>query len=844
MKTEPEVEAEAETLALAEKTLHLLEYSFVMEKAAARALSDEAAAVIRNEKPLYDPEKAAELKNSVFSILERMASSDNMPISWLPSIGFLLPKIRVEGTVLEIDEAYAIGLFIERAEELIKWLKEEKNGEHANEPGIIDSLFLDSIPVCAPIAAEIFKILDREGKMRDLPPLRAIKKRLKNLGRELEASVSRYTSNEDTRRMLQSALPSQRDGRMVLAVKANFRGRIRGIVHEVSSSGQTIFVEPLEVVEKNNEILVEKRNLEAEILKILRDLTAKIASYASIAGDAGVAGDTGLEKYHLTIIKLECLRAKARYSMDIKGHFANDSPDGSLIIKQARHPMLKNAVPINLSMNSGTRTLIITGPNTGGKTVALKTLGLFALINQSGLALPAAEGSCLPVFDGVYADIGDKQSIEQSLSTFSAHISNIAAIVSKATEKSLILLDELGSGTDPQEGGAIAMAILDYLIEKKSRMIITTHHGILKNYGYTRAGVENASVEFDAKTLSPTYKIINGVPGESHALDIALRNGLAKNIVEMARNYLVEEKSDVSLLIKGLKEKHLELDGLENKAKIEGNRLRDERRKTDLKELRLRQKEAELKRQTAGKLGALLQESRKTLENLVREIKEGKLDHEKTRKVKDFLSNLAQTAENENAALEDEEYKIKEELQNIESAALDASVFASCAAGEIAVGMEVIIGPAKQRGTVLRLDKKSAAGNFWIVETGSLKISFPEKDLRLMARRFPRGKNTNTPNAAAKAGWVAEFDTSSAGAVFELKLLGMRLDEALEALRRQLEAAALSGLNTFAVVHGKGNGILQKGVHEYLKNDPAIADYYFSSPEHGGAGRTVVVLKS
>ncbi|MCL1992562.1 MAG: endonuclease MutS2 [Spirochaetes bacterium] len=810
-----------ETGKVAEKTLGLLEYAFVMERVASCALSDEAAEIIRGERPLGDAGKVSALKSTVFNILARMSASDNMPRNWLPSVGSLLPKLRVEGAVLELDEVFAIGLFIERAEELVKWLTSEGDtGEPADTGGKYP--FLSHLPVCLPVAVEIFKVIDREGKMRDLPPLRAIKRRIKSLGRELEAAVARYTSDEETRRMLQSPMPSLRDGRTVLAVKANFRGRIRGIVHEVSSSGQTIFVEPLEAVEKNNEIIVEKRNLDAEIRKIMRELTARIGEYNTAHN---------LEKYHLTIIELEVLRSKAFYSLNTKGHFANSGDVKNIVIKQARHPMIKNAVPIDVSMNDGTRVLIITGPNTGGKTVTLKTLGLFAAMNQSGIALPAAEGSFLPVFDCVYADIGDSQSIEQSLSTFSAHISNIASIINMATEKSLVLLDELGSGTDPQEGGAIAMAVLDHLIEKRPQVIITTHHGILKNYGYTRQGVENASVEFDSQTLSPTYKVLSGIPGESHALDIAAKNGLAKIIVEKARNYLVEEKADVSQLIKGLREKHLLAEALESKIKTEDASLRELRRKADLRELRLRQKEAELKREGAGKLEQLLYESRKTLENLVREVKEGNLDREKTRAVKEFLNDLARNADEEKAALEEEEALIEgallaEQENSEEGAPANFSGFAP--------GMEVFVGAAKQRGRILRHDKKGSGGDFWLVETGSLKISLSEKKLKPAS---PAARQ------AAAASWDCEFESSSNLAVLELKLLGLRLDEATEALRRQIEAAAMNGLKTFAVVHGKGNGILQKGVHDYLKNDAAVADYYFSRPELGGTGRTEVVLR-
>jgi len=811
---------------LAEKTQALLEYPQIMENVASHSVSEEAAVIIRDSKPACDKSAAQEIKIKVFTIHTLIKSFGDDPRSWLPSIGFLIPKIETSGAVLDLDEALAIGLFIERGEELRNWIikerteyrEQENKGKNVilamlgHSPEAPVSRQNNSFPNCNPAAVEIFKITDREGKLRDIPVLRAIRRRIAGLEKELKNAISKYSSNDEYKRMLQSPLPSQRDGRTVIAVKANFRGRIRGIVHEVSGSGQTVFVEPLDVVEKNNEILLEKRNLDAEIQKILRELTEKISVCAK-----------DLKRFHITIIELECLRARARYSAAVNGRFAKDECEEVITLKQARHPMLKKAVPVNIEMKNTTRTLIITGPNTGGKTVALKTLGLFALMNQSGLALPLDEGSALPFFDGIYADIGDEQSIDQSLSTFSAHITNISAITVAATENSLVLLDELGSGTDPEEGSAIAMAILDYLIDKKSRMVITTHHGILKNYGYTRQGVENASVEFDAQTLSPTYKIINGVPGESRALDIASANGLNREIVEKAGKYIAEEKADISALIKGLEQKHRELTGIEQKSAMEQNRLKEAKRKMDLKELQLRQKEADLKRESVGKLQVLLKESRKTLENLVRELKEGEVDREKTLKVKEFLNELARNVENESAALNEEERNFNEKFAEPEEN------FPLC---DIIPGMEVLAGQFKQRGVIVRAGKKNADGNSWIVKVGSLKMTFSEKDL------FP----ASPVSKASSVSWAAEYG-ASAPAVFELKLLGMRLEEAMEAVRRQIEAAALSGLKNFSVIHGTGSGILQKGIHDYLKNDPAVEDYYFARPELGGFGRTEVVLR-
>jgi DNA mismatch repair protein MutS2 len=472
------------------------------------------------------------------------------------------------------------------------------------------------------------------------------------------------------------------------------------------------------------------------------------------------------------------------------------------------------------------RIVIITGPNTGGKTATLKTLGLFALMNQFGLALPAEENTALPVFDGVYADIGDEQSLSQSLSTFSAHMINIAAITGAAGEHSLVLLDELGSGTDPEEGSAIAMAILDYLAGKGCRTVVTTHHGILKNYGYSRPEVENASVEFDGQTLSPTYRIVMGIPGESRAVDIAARNGLSEEIVRGARSYLAEERSDVSALITELKRKHRDLDAAVTAAGAETQKLREERRRADLRELRLRQRELVLKEGGMGNLRALLTESRKQLENLVRELKEGEINREKTLKVKEFLREMEEAVAAEGTALDAEAELLSEARRRLEAEG-GAGGGRFHAPGTIQSGAEVLAGEYKRRGTVLRPGKKGT----WVVETGSLRMAFDEKDLILVS---PAPRSSPVVQTDLAGGTRAQA---------ELNLLGMRLDEALETLRRQVDAAVLTGLHEFSVVHGKGDGILQKGVHEFLKYQDQVADYYFSRPELGGFGRTEVILK-
>jgi len=875
-----------------EKVIALLEFDRIREAAAACALSAEAAKIIREELPLVNPEKIRARKRLVSSFCGVIKNSLGEKCQELPEIGFLLPRLAVEGSILDADEMLALGLFLERGEELRRFIiagipdSGIPGNENPNDAEKTDlRLLAESAPDCAPLAAAIFRVIDRDGTVRDLPEIQKIRRRIQDLTRELEQIAGRFGADETKRRMLQSGLPSQRDGRLVLAVKANYRGRIKGIVHEVSATGQTIFVEPEESVEKNNQILIERSNLEAEIRRLLRELTASLAERRG-----------ELEEFHRAVVNLETLRARARYSLEITPAvrttgktftrelcfaaepeiFSTEQNAGStgsknaaksgeaapvLSIKQAHHPLLgSGAVPIDFCVDSTTRMVIITGPNTGGKTVTLKTIGLFALMNQSGLALPATE-AVLPLFDAIYADIGDEQSLSQSLSTFSAHMINIAEIITEATEHSLVLLDELGAGTDPEEGSAIAMAILDHFIAAKSTVVLTTHHGMLKNYGYSREGVENASVEFDRKTLSPTYRIIMGIPGESRAVDIAARNGFPPALVEKARGYLDKERSDVSALITGLKEKHRELDKASRSAREEEERLREERRQTDLKELTLRQKERLLQQEGAAEFRLFLSESRKSLENLVREIREGEMNREKTLKVKEFIRELeAQSAaldaslEAQSASLETTLYTYAGTEEKTPSAAGSEKT-----APLITPGMEVLAGSSRRRGTVIRADNKKGAKKTelrWIVEIGSVRLSFPERELTpapdtqnagrstvgWAAELAPENAQTTIAGTAAAKGNTAGTN-SSARAKLEINLLGMRLEEALDTLRRQIDAAIMAGMREFSVVHGKGDGILQKGVQDYLRGDPSVADYYFSRPELGGFGRTEVVLR-
>lgn len=826
-----------------DRSLEILEYYRVRETIAGYCMSEEGKSLLLEKKPWTDPVVIKSEKMLSQSYYFALLSESPPPFKAWPSVASFLSSLRVEGASLDIEQLYALMLMSESALALRQWgqnrlaIRESKkqdilaiSSSPENDKPL--QVLIQSLPDLSEVQSSIARVIDKSGEIRDLPEIRAIKESIKNIRSEIERLVFRYMNDESLKIALQAEVPTIRNSRQVIPIKANYRGRVRGIVHEVSQSGQTVYVEPEDVIDKNNDLVAEEHRLSREIARILRELTAKISAYYEDIYSA-----------RTILLHLDTVGASARWAHAYHCVYAQE---GNLQLRKARHPLLgSKAVPIDLVLQEGSRMLIITGPNTGGKTVSLKTVALFALLNQSGWPLPCAAPTVFPIFDFIGCDIGDEQSLDQSLSTFSAHMKNISSILNKATEKSLILLDELGSGTDPQEGSAIAMAVLDSLIQKKSLVLVTTHHGILKNYGYTQQSCINASVDFDQNTLSPTYRIVMGVPGESHALDIALRNGLEASIVEQARSYLVNERADISALIKGLTEKHEELSKFEKDKQTEEQELREKRRKSDLKELQLKQRELELREQGFRKLNQLLSESRKQLENLVREVREGELTRDKTLAVKSYLSSLEATVLEEYSALEDartevrlqekqcEELLAQESKKKLKQKTSQSGIKKHNPRTEIlpdfAPGVEVYIGPSKRRGVLVRQNKKG----FWEVLVDSVRLTCDPEAL------------SSVPVSGEGQKQKVEIKTDIANdekPAFELRLLGMRLEEAKKAVQKQLDLASMQGLHQFSIVHGKGHGVLQEAVQEILKKSPFVSSFSFAHPEDGGTGKTLVSL--
>ncbi len=845
-----------------QRTLDVLEYARLRAQIAGYCLSEEGEQALLERQPLSDRQRLRELKALCADWMTAQNGRNPPRFTAWPPVTPFLPQIPVEGARLQAASFYALGQLCESVASIRQWADEEdrRGGRETDASAVRPTLIqtVQTLPALNEVRAAIFRVIDHAGEVRDLPEIRSIRESISRIRRDIEKLVNGYLNDDSYKSMLQSTVPALRDGRQVIALKSNFRGRIKGIVHELSQSGQTVYIEPEDVVDRNNDLVGEEHRLHREIERILRELTAAIAPYHEEIVAA-------LQQ----MVFLDGIGAAARWGAAYRCVLAADlekgAVEGELRILQARHPLLgAKAVPIDLVLPSGGRMLIVTGPNTGGKTVALKTAALFALLNQSGWPVPASELTALPIFDTISCDIGDEQSLDQSLSTFSAHMKNVAGMLESATENSLVVLDELGSGTDPQEGGAIAMAVLDALLERGTLVLVTTHHGILKNYGYTHEHCINASVDFDQDTLSPTYRILMGIPGESHALDVASRNGLDPAIVAKARTYLKEERADVSALIKGLTAKHEELSRFDDQKKKEELSLREKRRKTELKELQLRQRELELREEGFKRVDNLLDKSRKELENLVRELREGELTREKTVQVKRWITDFEQTVQEEYESLQASREITGRSVREVEArlAAEEAAAGAggadsgrsgggrSAGAGgkanrsagsgksdrtadaeiSLVAGVEVYIGKKKQRAVLIRPAKKG----FWVVEAGALRLTVAETDI------LPIPRSALTQRAP-----VIEVQTEMGGndtPAWELRLLGMRHDEAMKALERQLDLAVMKGLKEFSIVHGKGSGVLQVAVHQMLGTTACVSEYSFALPENGGTGKTIVKL--
>ena len=820
------------------KTLNEIDFYRIRDEIAGYCVSAEGRDKLLAREPLRKTEEIENLKNLSREWTTYFSAGRANPLSSWEPVHPLLSIIRAKGASLSLEQVHYLGQFINSINGVRKAVQ-----LHAEELKLkLLSEQITALPDISDMEKKVFRIITPDGELRELPEIIAIRKQIASLNAKIRTIMQGFTSDQKLGDVLQSNVPVLRNGRQVLAVKASLQNRIPGIVHEVSQTAQTVYVEPEEAVLCSNELIQKEFELQAVIKKILIELTEALQPSIPVIKQA------------LPVMTLlDVTQAASRWGISRECSYALPADKEPPLLLKARHPLLGDkAVPIDIRFMEGKRVLIITGPNTGGKTVSLKTFALLSMLNQSGFPIPAGEGTRLPVFSNVFADIGDDQSLDQSLSTFSGHMKNIAQAVNSAKSDTLILLDELGSGTDPQEGTAISMAVLDELIKRKSFVLVTTHQGILKNYGYTNPCCINASVEFNQDTLSPSYHLLMGVPGESHALDIAQKSGLPSDICKAARTYIATEQADVSALIRGLNRKHVEL----NKVQKEAERL-----------------ESNLKKGKQQELNDFLIHSRRQLENLVRTLKEGEITREKTLSVKQYIAELTEDtmrldrkmeAEEEKLARDEAKFeaeqtaskkhstgsnkKTKKKLSNAEALKYASTApvnLQMSAKGATAAPLTFAPGATVRTATgTTGLLIEQAKKGVWQVQFGSIKMQLKEKDLKLVqgAQASASAENSYKPDIS-----IELADDASNGIyerpVFELRLLGMRADEAVKALERQIDLCVLHNFPHFSVIHGKGDGVLMQAVADYLSHCPVVAEFSKAPAEDGGAGKTYVTLK-
>lgn len=784
-----------------EHTLELLQYKRVCKDFSQYAITEEGKALCENLKPTSNIEKIENIKLCGNDCLSLLKQSFYPPFKYLPPILPFLEKLDL-GEVLEIEGVYSIFLLSILCRNLISYK------DDLGKKILIKNNFLEKInelPILDEVYTTVSSFIDENGTLKEVPSLKAISKKIEVIEDAIRTSMLHYLNDASIADMLQSNLPTTKNNRGVIAVKANFKGRIKGIIYEYSHTAKTFYIEPEDVVLKNNQLQEAKAEWEREYFRILRHLSNVIFE------------NNEKLKLALSITKtLDLVVAFAKWASFNNASFLMDERK-ILALKKARHPLIKHCTPLNIIMEENKNVLIITGANAGGKTVALKTVGLLSLMNQTGMPLPVDSSSSIPYFDFIGVDIGDEQSIDTDSSTFSSQIKNICSIIGEATKNSLVIFDEMGSGTDVEEGGAIAMAILDEMIERQTLTLISTHHGALKKYGFSNPNCINASVEFDSKTLLPTYNIVVGVPGDSHAIEVASLNGLKSSIIERAKEYLSNNSSSVSVLINSLVEKQKEVLALKEKLKDDEKKQIEKLRETELKMLSLKQKELELKKGAIRDARRLFDEKKKEIENLVRKVREGEVTREDTVALKMWISSVDEALLDEKQAINIEEKKLEKSLNTHQ---YNENI------NDIKIGDAVYSATYNMEGVVLHFEKKEKA----LVAFNNITLTVAIKDLRVVKKK------------EEKSAILYDFEKDNAS-LFELKILGLRSSEAIKALNDHFDKILLSNIKEFSIVHGKGNGVLQEVVHDMLKTSKYVKEFCFARPEFGGTGKTLVTLK-
>lgn len=790
-----------------QKALSSLEYPKIIERLIEKASSPMGKELCRKLQPSTDINKIRLMQTQTKDALTRLFQKGSVSFGSVKDIRGSLKRLEI-GSSLGIMEILSVCALLENTSRV----KAYSRGDRSDLPSdSLDSMFEQLAPL-TPLSSEIRRCILSEDEISDdaSPALRQVRRNMKVTNDRIHTQLSGLV-NGNVRTYLQDSVITMRNGRYCIPVKAEYKGQVPGMIHDQSSTGSTLFIEPMAVVKLNNDMRELELQEQKEIEIILAGLSEQIAEERE-----AIALNLEL------MVQLDFIFARAGLAMDMNGSEPVFNEEGRVLLKKARHPLIpkKKVVPIDIRLGDDFDLLIITGPNTGGKTVSLKTVGLLTLMGQAGLHIPAHDRSELALFHEIYADIGDEQSIEQSLSTFSSHMTNIVSFLEKADSRSLVLFDELGAGTDPTEGAALAISILSYLHDKGIRTMATTHYSELKVYALSTPGVENACCEFSVETLRPTYRLLIGIPGKSNAFAISSKLGLSDQIIERAKEQISEQDESFEDVLSSLEE---------NRVTIENERLEIARYKEEIKTLKaqLESRQEKLDAQRDRILRQANEEAHKVLE-------EAKEYADQTMKLfHKFQKNNVDTS-----AVERERQELRKRMNKAEKNMSDRQETKKpkkqLTAKDIRPGDSVKVLSMNLKGTVgSRPDSKG----FLFVQMGIIRSKVHLSDLELV------DEPVITTPSLQKTGAGKIRMSKSASVSTEINLLGRTVDEAIAELDKYLDDAYIAHLKSVRIVHGKGTGALRKGIHDYLRRQKHVSSFRLGEFGEGDAGVTIVDFK-
>ena len=801
-----------------QKALKTLEYTKIIAQLEEFAASEPGKKLCRELVPSTSLEEIRTWQAHTTDAVSRIRMKGSLSFAGTKDVGGSLKRLDI-GSSLNIPELLALSSLLTAA------ARAKAYGRHESDEEAFDSLepYFAGLEPLTPLNNEIKRCIISEDEVADeaSPGLSHVRRSMKNIASRIHNQMNALLNSN--RSYLQDGVITMRDGRYCLPVKAEYKNQVAGMVHDQSSTGSTLFIEPMAIVRLNNEL----RELEIQEQKEIQAVLASLSEQAAPHIDA-IRMDMEL------LGQLDFIFAKAGLSR----HYRCSSPvfndKGYIHIKDGRHPLLdpKTVVPINIWLGKDFDLLVVTGPNTGGKTVSLKTVGLFTLMGQAGLHIPTWEGSELAVFDEVFADIGDEQSIEQNLSTFSAHMTNTVRILNQADARSLCLFDELGAGTDPTEGAALAIAILSFLHNMKCRTMATTHYSELKVFALTTPGVENASCEFSVETLRPTYRLLIGVPGKSNAFAISQKLGLPDYIIEDARSHLEAKDESFEDLLASLESSRLTIEKEQEEIKAYKEEISQLKTRLTQKEERLKERQDKMMKNAAEEAQRILREAKETADQTIRQI------------------NKLGTAAGYNKELEAERAKLRDQLKKTDDklAVKAKGPSQPISPKKIKIGDGVKVLSLGLKGTVSSLP--NAKGDLF-VQMGILRSQVNIRDLELLKEDDisatlsdgSGGRNIWTPAKGKGTGSGKIKMSKSFSVPTEVNLIGMTVDEAMPVMEKYLDDAYLAHMPSVRVVHGRGTGALKNAVHQRLRKLKYVKEFRLGEFGEGDSGVTIVTFK-